>query len=90
MAVAAGKESLVCRKGGKVNDVLTSSLVPDLSLRTVRGEGIRFQDIELLEEIGEGAFAKVYHAVWKGEHVAVKKLVLPSVWVFFFFFFFFF
>ena len=59
----------------------------------MRGEGIRFQDIELLEEIGEGAFAKVYRAIWKGEYVAVKKLVLPSVsdfflfcFVFFFFF----
>uniref|UniRef100_M0ZTM4 non-specific serine/threonine protein kinase n=1 Tax=Solanum tuberosum TaxID=4113 RepID=M0ZTM4_SOLTU len=33
---------------------------------------IRWEDISLSEEIGQGAFGVVYHGIWKGSDVAVK------------------
>ena len=38
--------------------------------RLFEGEGVRF-----LEKIGEGSYAKVYRATWKGEVVAAKHLM---------------
>jgi hypothetical protein len=47
-------------------------------LATVPGtfREVPFQELELHEVIGEGAFGKVYRAVWQGSVVAVK--VMPS------------
>ena len=35
-------------------------------------------DIELLEVLGEGAFGKVYKALWRGTVCAVKSMMLPA------------
>lgn len=34
-----------------------------------------FNDVELFEKIGQGGFGEVYRGAWKGEEVAVKRLL---------------
>ena len=78
-AVATGKDFMTCPRGrDSAVTVPVHALVPDLTMASLRGCKIKFEDIKILEEIGMGAFAKVYKAQWRGETVAVKQLNVHS------------
>ncbi|GAX78545.1 hypothetical protein CEUSTIGMA_g5985.t1 [Chlamydomonas eustigma] len=36
------------------------------------------EQLEIYEQLGEGAFGKVHRGLWRGSEVAVKTLILPS------------
>ncbi|KAK6783269.1 hypothetical protein RDI58_021066 [Solanum bulbocastanum] len=50
----------------------SSSIKNENELSLVVHCEIRWEDISLNEEIGQGAFGVVYHGIWKGSDVAVK------------------
>jgi len=75
-AVAGGEKHMLCC--GEI-PVGVQHLVPDLALRGVRGGKIKFAELEILDMIGEGAFAKVYRGRWRDRTVAVKKINVASI-----------
>jgi serine/threonine protein kinase len=59
-----------------MKDRPTSTVLESLPRITIVNKKIGIEDFELLGVIGEGAFAKVYHAVRKvdGEEFAIKSI----------------
>jgi serine/threonine protein kinase len=58
--------------------VLVSALAPDVALSEFNGARVEYKDIQVIKQIGEGGFAKVYKAVWNGEIIALKQLTLDT------------
>ncbi|CAN1253663.1 Serine/threonine-protein kinase EDR1 [Linum perenne] len=63
-----GKQSVLVSNGSRGS----SSSKGSNELSSKVDCGIRWEDLQLAEEIGQGAFAVVYRGVWNGSDVAVK------------------
>ncbi|XVF52831.1 hypothetical protein PTKIN_Ptkin05aG0050300 [Pterospermum kingtungense] len=50
----------------------TSSSKGDNELNSMVDCDIRWEDLQLMEEVGQGSFAVVYHGIWNGSDVAIK------------------
>jgi hypothetical protein len=74
-AVSANQSHVKCRG---IKDVLVSALAPDVALSEFNGARVEYKDIQVIKQIGEGGFAKVYKAVWNGEIIALKQLTLDT------------
>ena len=71
-AVSNGKGVVLCRS---VNPILIHSMAPDISMAGIAAHTIEYSELSNMSLVGEGGFAKVYRAVWRGQEVAVKKLL---------------
>jgi hypothetical protein len=60
------------RCGARLLDVV--DVAPDLALFNVFDELIGVEELNLREEIGRGAFGKVFRGYWRGRRCAVKQL----------------
>lgn len=60
------------RCGAQTIDVI--DVAPDLALFNVFDELIGVDELNLREEIGRGAFGRVYRGYWRGRRCAVKQL----------------
>ena len=71
-AVSSGKGVVMCRS---VNPILIHSMAPDISMAGIAAHTIEYSELSNMNLIGEGGFAKVFQALWRGQEVAVKKLL---------------
>eukprot|EP01102_Stenamoeba_stenopodia_P014052 TRINITY_DN4636_c0_g2_i1.p1 TRINITY_DN4636_c0_g2~~TRINITY_DN4636_c0_g2_i1.p1 ORF type:complete len:1322 (+),score=264.84 TRINITY_DN4636_c0_g2_i1:1203-5168(+) len=78
-ALVKGKGNVFCPR--RLISVSVHDIAPDVSMATFRGCQIAYSEVKILEEIGQGAFASVYKAHWRGEIVAVKRLEIKPVMV---------
>jgi hypothetical protein len=56
-------------------------MAPDVSLASFRGFQIPYEEVTIISEVGNGAFASVFKGTWKDEVVAIKKLEIKPVMV---------
>ena len=56
-AVSANQQYVKCRG---INDVALAALAPDISLSEFKGAKVLYNDVQVIKQIGEGGFAKVY------------------------------
>ncbi len=64
-------QTMTCEAGKKVL-VPLGDIAPDVAMSQY--SKMAFSDIQLGKVLGEGAYADVYRATYKGEDLAVKKL----------------
>lgn len=79
-AVSKGQKTVKCNNGG--GELLLEQLVPDVAMASFEGHKIEYKEFENLTQIGEGSFALVYLANWRGSKVAIKQLTNVSLEVF--------
>jgi len=72
-AVSTNQSYVKCRG---LKDVLVSALAPDVALSEFKGARVDYSDVQIIKQIGEGGFAKVYKAIWNGEVIALKQLTI--------------
>ena len=70
-AIAHGHAYVLCRN---IRKIRLDILAPDISLADLKKLQINFNEIEIGDEIGEGAFGIVCKGFYKGELVAIKQL----------------
>lgn len=64
-------------KGTKVS---LERLIPDVSMRDIGGSLIDFKkELQIEKPIGKGGFGIIYKATWRATTVAVKMLLLGTV-----------
>lgn len=89
-AASQGKGTLTCTMNETIKnevpveyqddfEVRLDSLAPDLMMLDMIQLKIKFEDIDLGEVIGKGGFGEVYKGTFKGDIVAVKKLITDGL-----------
>jgi len=51
-----------------------SNIIPEQYIHTYDGPRMHYQDLEIGRVLGDGGFATVYEALYKGEKIAVKQI----------------
>jgi len=74
--LAKSKETLDCSQG---HQVALTKLAPDIALSDLQVPKVPYEDLKDMKQIGEGGFALVYKATWKGQMVAVKQMTLERM-----------
>jgi len=73
-AVARGELSMRCPLSDEF--VRIDSICPDVTMTDLSNYFINYSALEKLEEIGSGAFGKVFRGKYEGEEVAIKELIV--------------
>ena len=73
-AAAFGKTEIDFKTGNETIPVRIDSIAPDLVMADISEMLMKWEDMEVEKIIGQGAFGKVYSAVYKGNRVAVKQI----------------
>lgn len=76
-AVAKAIPSLRCPIGGV--DIPIEDLTPDIALSNLQVPKCKFEEFQQMTKIGEGGYAQVYSAVWRGKQVAIKQMNLERM-----------
>jgi hypothetical protein len=73
-AAMQGRATVTCSTDKHASPVSLARLVPDVALALAASKRLDYNSLNVISEIGEGAFATVYKATLDGELVAVKRL----------------
>ncbi|GAX83628.1 hypothetical protein CEUSTIGMA_g11052.t1 [Chlamydomonas eustigma] len=67
----------VARSG--INNEAAAELIASVQRQITAGEAVPGgEQIQILEDLGSGAYGKVSKGIWRGREVAVKTMVLPT------------
>ena len=66
--------SCSCEKQDVASLVPIADIAPDLMLRDAQSRVIDYNEIEMKEKLGEGAFASVYRGIYQVALLPSKKL----------------